>query len=55
MALETVKCRLDPQSVRHTETNYDDLLVSGFERGEARYAVQSVVSLTLDAWEHGGS
>ena len=41
--------------VRHTETNYDDLLVSGFERGEARYAVQPVVSLTLDAWEHGGS
>ncbi len=41
--------------VRHTETNYDDLLVSGFERGEARYAVQSVVSLTLDAWEQGGS
>ena len=41
--------------VRHAETNYDDLLVSGYERWEARSMVQGDVSLTLDAWEHGNS
>ena len=40
--------------VRHPETNYDDLLLRGFERGEARSRVQADVSLTLYAWEYGG-
>ena len=41
--------------VRHAETNYDDLLLNGFERLEARSIVQADVTSTLDAWEHGGS
>jgi len=41
--------------VRHTETNYDNLLLSGLEREEARSMVQTDVKLTIDAWEHGGS
>ena len=41
--------------IRHTETNYDDLLLRGFERREARSTVQADVKLTVDAWKHGSS
>jgi len=40
---------------RHAETNYDDLLLNGIERWEAREKVYSKVSRILDRWEHGGS
>jgi hypothetical protein len=39
--------------VRHAETNYDDLLLQGIERWEAREKVSSKVSRVLDGWEHG--
>jgi len=41
--------------VRHAETNYDDLLLKGIERRDARAKVNQKVSRTLDRWEHGGS
>jgi hypothetical protein len=41
--------------VRHAETNYDDLLLKGIERWEAREKVYSKVSRILDRWEHGGA
>jgi hypothetical protein len=41
--------------VRHAETNYDDLLLKGIERRDARAKVNPKVSRTLDRWEHGGS
>ncbi|CAB5161673.1 FIG00823567: hypothetical protein [Olavius algarvensis associated proteobacterium Delta 3] len=39
--------------VRHTETNYDDLLLQGVDRWEARDRVYSQVLRILDSWEHG--
>jgi len=41
--------------VRHAETNYDDLLLNGIGRWEAREKVYPKVSRILDLWEHGGS
>ena len=41
--------------VRHTETNYDDLLSSMFERSEARAMVRDAVSEVLQLWEYGSS
>jgi hypothetical protein len=41
--------------VRHAETNYDDLLLKGIERREARENVYSKVSKILDRWKHSGS
>ncbi len=38
--------------VRHTETNYDYLLVSGFDRREARRRMQDEVSRVLTDWGH---
>ncbi|MBN1270596.1 MAG: DUF2293 domain-containing protein [Kiritimatiellae bacterium] len=42
--------------VRHTETDYDDLLVRGCDRAEARARVRETVSKILEAWktEHHG-
>lgn len=37
--------------VRHTETPYDDLLVGGCERGEARARVRDQVAAVLSAWQ----
>ena len=37
--------------VRHAETEYDDLLVKGFDRYEARSAVAQKVARVLAAWE----
>ena len=39
--------------VRHAETNYDDLLLSGFDRVDARSMVKADVNLTLYEWEYG--
>jgi hypothetical protein len=41
--------------VRHQETNYDSLLVKGFERREAREEVQAKVSRVLEKWRQPGS
>jgi hypothetical protein len=41
--------------VRHAETNYDELLLKGIERLDAREKVYPEVSRILDRWEHGGS
>jgi len=37
-------------SIRHRDTNYDDLLMSGIDRGEARERVAVEVSRVLDEW-----
>jgi hypothetical protein len=41
--------------VRHAETNYDELLLKGIERRDAREKVYPGVSRILDRWKHGGS
>ena len=41
--------------VRHAESDYDELLLKGIERLDARDRVYSKVSQTLDRWQHGGS
>jgi hypothetical protein len=38
--------------IRHTETNYDELLTSGWERWEAREGVASTVKKVLTDWEN---
>jgi hypothetical protein len=38
--------------IRHAETNYDELLVSGYERWEARAAVADQVAQVLSTWEN---
>jgi hypothetical protein len=37
-------------AVRHQDTRYDDLLMSGLERGQARAEVRAEVSRALDDW-----
>jgi hypothetical protein len=51
---ETVRLAVTAH-VRHAETSYDDLLLDGVERWDAREKVYSNVSRILDRWEHGGS
>ena len=41
--------------VRHAETNYDELLLKGIERWDAREKVYPEVSQILDRWQNGGS
>jgi hypothetical protein len=41
--------------VRHAETNYDELLLKGIERWDARDKLYNIVSRILDLWEYGGS
>jgi hypothetical protein len=41
--------------VRHTETNYDDLLSNMFERSDARAMVRDAVAEVLQLWEYGSS
>lgn len=41
--------------VRHVETNYDELLMRGFERWEARDDVSGRVSQVLEMWEFSHS
>jgi hypothetical protein len=38
-------------SVRHVDTSYDELLMAGVARDEARQRVQSEVQAVLDAWK----
>jgi hypothetical protein len=40
-------------SVRHEDTDYDDLLASGVERAEARARVSQRVEQILDGWRAG--
>jgi hypothetical protein len=40
-------------SVRHLETRYDELLMSGFSRAQARERVLPEVELVLDRWRQG--
>lgn len=42
-------------SVRHLDTGYDALLMSGVGRDAARAHVQSAVVHTLDAWRDTGA
>lgn len=37
-------------SVRHRDTNYDELLMTGLDRGEAREQVRDEVARIVDAW-----
>ncbi len=39
--------------IRHTETNYDELLMQGFDRFYARQTVEDEVSSVLEKWESG--
>ena len=39
--------------IRHTETNYDELLMRGLDRTESRYTVRDSVSNLMDKWECG--
>lgn len=41
-------------SVRHTDTEYDELLMRGVPRGEARRAIAGVVAERLRGWGDGG-
>jgi hypothetical protein len=41
--------------VRHAETNYDELLIQGIERRQARSGVQSLLADVLKHWETGRS
>jgi hypothetical protein len=40
-------------SVRHEDTGYDDLLMSGLDRAEARDQVRGHVQGILDEWRSG--
>jgi len=40
-------------SIRHEDTDYDDLLESGVERAEARARVAPRVDQILDRWRDG--
>ena len=37
-------------SVRHRDTAYDDLLMHGVDRSEARFQVREAVERTLERW-----
>ncbi len=41
--------------VRHNETNYDELLGSGWERSDARSAVAQRVDEVLNCWQAAGA
>ncbi len=41
--------------IRHQETNYDELLLTGFERWQAREQVHAQVSHVLDEWQSADS
>ena len=40
-------------SVRHQDTGYDELLMSGVDRATARDRVRDQVTAVLDQWRHG--
>jgi hypothetical protein len=37
-------------AVRHGDTDYDDLLMAGVDRAEARYRVRADVDQVLERW-----
>ena len=39
-------------SIRHKHTHYDELLMRGVERSEARWAVQDKIEEVLSSWEN---
>jgi len=53
--------RLDPEAVflavqafvRHRFTDYDDLLMAGRDRSDARFEVEGKVSEVLARWQEG--
>ena len=42
-------------SVRHIDTDYDELLMSGVDRDDAREQVRGRVSTILDTWREGAT
>ncbi|HYO02283.1 MAG TPA: DUF2293 domain-containing protein, partial [Mycobacterium sp.] len=42
-------------SVRHVDTDYDDLLMSGVDRDDARHRVRDRVDQILDTWRDGAT
>ena len=40
-------------SIRHRNTDYDDLLMGGVDRADARHSVRDQVDDVLDQWRHG--
>ena len=42
-------------SVRHVDTDYDDLLMSGVDRDDARHRVRDRVDHILDTWRDGAT
>ncbi|GAA5024357.1 hypothetical protein GCM10023335_57780 [Streptomyces siamensis] len=42
-------------SVRHVDTSYDQLLMDGVPRHEARHRIEAVVEARLGAWREGGT
>jgi hypothetical protein len=40
--------------IRHTETEYDELLARGHDRSDARARVRGFVEVTLEAWQGAG-
>jgi hypothetical protein len=42
-------------SVRHEDTEYDELLMTGIDRADARDRVRPDVDRVLDHWRHGGA
>jgi hypothetical protein len=49
---ENAVCLAVIAHIRHTETPYDDLLVGGVERSEARACVRDEVATVLSDWQH---
>lgn len=41
-------------SVRHEDTPYDEMLMSGVPRDEARERIRDDIDLILDRWRKGG-
>jgi hypothetical protein len=42
-------------SIRHRDTGYDELLMSGIDRAEARDRVREQVTALLDGWRQAGA
>jgi hypothetical protein len=39
-------------AIRHRHTRYDDLLMSGYSRSEARDSIREAVDRVLESWRH---
>jgi hypothetical protein len=40
-------------SIRHLDTDYDELLMSGVERADAREQIRDAIDEVLTRWESG--